>query len=99
MNQYIYHLSLRKPDDEKKKFIIETDVIVTRERITKEAAEEISEKNGCDLFIQFLGYLKPDKRFAEPIDITKYDDQAVKEKLEQWEKEEGFKNAIDNKDL
>ena len=99
MSQHIYHIALRKPDDEKRQFIVESDLIVTNEKITFESAKEIADKNNCDIYIQFLGILKPDKKQIEPISIEKYSKDDVKAQIEKWKNEEGFQDAINSKDI
>jgi len=88
MKQYVYQFSLRKPNDEKKQFIIENDMIFTDDELTETKAKEISEKYKCDVLIQPIGYLITSKEKKEPLHVEYYNKQDIENYLNEWRKPE-----------
>lgn len=87
MREYIYQLSLRKADDEMKKFRIESDTIITKEIITEEAVKEISNNNQCDVMVQFIGILNSKKVKDIPMEAIHYSHDDIETKLKEWKEE------------
>ena len=87
MSKYVYQLSIRKHDDEKKKFIIETDTIYSDKKLNKEKANEISKKYECDVMLLYLGELKPNIKENEPIKAEHYTKEDIGKIIERWQKE------------
>ena len=95
MKQYVYQLSVRKPDHEKKKFIIETDTVYSEKKLNQESAEEISKKYFCDVMLLYLGELKPEKIEQEPIKSEYYTKKQIVKIIEKWEKESSENGSQD----
>lgn len=84
MNQYVYQLSCRKPNDEKQKFIIESDTIIANRKMTEADANEMSKHYKCDIRLQYIGFLKSKKKLENPIDAFYYKKEDVESKLKDW---------------
>ena len=95
--QHVYQLAIRRADDEKKQFIIETDLVYNDEKLSKKFAEEISQGYKCDVKLTYLGRLLESKQ-DEVIDITYHSKEMIASYVEQWkEKErEAFVNGTAN---
>lgn len=96
MKQHVYQFALRRADNEKKQFIIETDTVYTDDKFTEQQAQEISKKYQCDLKITYLGVLTPTKK-EEIIDIEYHSKDMIEAHIIAWkEKErEAFTNGFE----
>ena len=83
--KFVYQLSVRKPDEDIKKFRIETDTIYSESELTEEQLKVISEKNKCDLFVQYIGYLvepkKPQEKIQSNLEKVNYKKQIERGEL------------------
>ena len=84
--KFVYQLSVRKPDEDIKKFRIETDTIYSESELTEEQLKVISEKNKCDLFVQYIGYLVEPKKPQERIQIMFHTEQDIQDYIDKWNK-------------
>jgi hypothetical protein len=85
--QYVYQLSVRKPDDDLKKIRIETDTIFTEKELTKEAIEKISTENKVDVILQFVGFLVPSKKEIPLQKVEYYTDDDLDLKIKSWKEQ------------
>ena len=87
MKQHVYQFALRRADDEKKQFIIETDTVYTENKLTNEQAAEISAKYKCDVKITYIGQLAPTKN-EEVITVDYHSKEMIAAKIEEWKEKE-----------
>ena len=87
IKQYVYQLSVRKPDDNLKKIRIETDTIFTEKEITKEVIEKISVENKVDVLLQFVGFLVPSKKEISLLKADFYSEEDLESKIKSWKSE------------
>ena len=87
IKQYVYQLSVRKPDDSIKKIRIETDTIFTEKEITKDVIEKISIENKVDVLLQFVGFLVPSKKEIPLLKVDPYSEEDLELKIKSWKSE------------
>lgn len=95
--QYLYQLSIRRADDIRKQFSIESDSIISNRKFTKEDAEEIAQNFGADVLIVFLGELIPPKeKNLESFDIRHFSKEEIEEHTKKWNRSEEHVRTNDN---
>jgi len=86
MKNHVYQFALRRADNEKKQFIIETDLIYSEEKFTKEDLMQMSEKYECDIQITYLGQLTPPKK-EEVLSVEYHSKDQIEQNLTRWHNE------------
>jgi len=86
MKDHVYQFALRRADDKKKQFIIETDLVYSDVKLTKEDIMQISEKYSCDVQLTYLGRIIPPKN-EEIISIEYHSKEQIEQKLTEWKNE------------
>jgi len=87
MKQHVYQFALRRADDERKQFVIETDTVYTENKLTKEQAEQIADTYKCDVKITYIGVLAPTKN-EEVITADYHTKEMIEEKIIEWKDKE-----------
>jgi len=96
MKNHVYQFALRRPDDKKKCFVIETDLVYADEKLSAEVLKEISEKHKCDIKVTYLGVLLPTKK-EESISVDYHSKDMIQAYLDAWQikKTEEFKYGFE----
>lgn len=92
---HVYQLGLRRADDEKKKFIIERDLIFRDIKITEKELQQISDKHKCDVQVVYLGVLAQPKN-EETLEIKYHTKDMIQEKIDLWNYEKPQQEVSDN---
>ena len=91
---YLYQLAVGKANNEKKKFLLERDLIFTEKPLTKEDIHDISNTHKCDVMVSFLGELKkPEEHEIFDYRVDYHTKPMVEAIREQWKKEETSENT------
>ena len=87
MKTYVYQFALRRADDEKKQFIIETDLLLREKKFTEEEIKQISEKYKCDVKATCIGTLTPPKEEQE-INVEYHSKEMISTIINEWKDKE-----------
>lgn len=85
---HIYHLSLRRADDERRQFVIEHDMITTEELLDDDFVKKVSDKYQCDVKLDYLGELITPQSdiILDSLTASYYDDAFIASKIDEWQK-------------
>lgn len=87
MKQHVYQFALRRADDKRKQYVIESDLVYAEQKLTKEFVQEIAEKQKCDIRVTYLGVLTLAKN-EEVIDATYHTKEMIEETIFNWKEQE-----------
>lgn len=87
MINFVYQLSVRKPDNELKKIRVETDTIFTEIKLEEKDIQKISIDNECDVIVQFLGELHSPENL-ENYEEKFYSKEDLEKIIAEWKAEE-----------
>jgi len=86
MRQYVYQFSVRKPDEELKKFRIETETIYSNKEFTQSMLDEMSKKYECDVMMLPIGILLTTKKEKELMKSEFYSEKDIQKFIDKWNK-------------
>ena len=87
MKTYVYQFALRRADDDKKQFIIETDLLLREKKFKEEEIKAMSEKYKCDMKVTLIGMLTPAKEEQE-ISIDYHSKDMISSIINDWKEKE-----------
>lgn len=83
MKQHVYQFALRRADNKKKQFIIERELIYSKDKLNEDQMKAISDEHKCDIHLIYLGVLTPSKK-EEIMNIEYHTKDMIQLKLDLW---------------
>ena len=87
MKEHVYQLAIRRADDKRKQFVIESDLVYSEQKLTKEYVQEIAEKQKCDVRVTYLGVLTKAKN-EEILDGVYHTKEMIQDTIFNWKEKE-----------
>ena len=91
MSTHIYQFALRRADEVKKQFVIESDLVFAKKKLTKEEIQHLADRHACAIRLTYLGVLTPSKK-EEYIDAEYHTKDMIEKNINSWKENKGEQN-------
>lgn len=91
---YVYQMTITRPDNEKKVFATERDLIFSEIKITKQKLHDISKQFKADVTVSYLGALvSPSEDEIMDYRVDYHTKKMLKAIRKEWKEEDGKKDT------